>query len=96
MHTFNPEICPRFALNPESRASNKGNPHPEPYLAQSRNPDGYFRDPASRAYFQFRILLPFCYKIDIPNAGIQIRQTPHLEEPISDSLGTTLLDSKLR
>ena len=25
-HTVNPQSCPDFALNPESRASNKGNP----------------------------------------------------------------------
>ena len=35
--------------------------------AQSRNPAGYFRHPASRAYFQSRISSPFCFKIPNPN-----------------------------
>ena len=94
---FQSRISPYLCFEiPNPELQTREIPHPEPYLAQSRNPDGYFRNPASRAYFQFRTLLLFCYEIDILNAGKQIRQTPHLEEPFWESLGTILLDSKLR
>ena len=37
------------------------------FFPQSRNPDGYFGHPASRAYFQSRIPPSFCLRI--PNPG---------------------------
>lgn len=54
-------------------------------FAQSRSPDGYFRHPASRAYFQSRNSPPYCF--EIPNPGLQIRQIQHPETP----LGTLIL-----
>ena len=52
---------------------------------QSRNLSGYFRYPASRAYFQSRLSPPFFFEIPIP--GPQIRQIPDPEilKTIGDS-----------
>ena len=52
-------------------------------FALSRNPDGYFRHPASRAYFQSRIS-PIL--LQDPDTGLQIRQIPHPENPTGDRL----------
>ena len=48
----------------------------------SRNPEGYFWHPISRAYFQSRISPRF--RLKIPNPEPQIREIPHPEKLIGD------------
>ena len=57
---------------------------PTQIFGQSRNPEGYFWHPTSRAYFQSRISPRFPFKI--PNPEPQIRQIPHPEKLIGDPL----------
>ena len=52
---------------------------PTHVFAQSRNPDGYYLHPRSRAYFQSRISPPFCF--NIPESW----QIPDPEKPIGES-----------
>ena len=59
--------------------------HPDPNFPSSRNPNSYFRHPASREYFQSRILPPFCFKIPT-NPGLQTRQIPNPQKPVGDPL----------
>ena len=51
----------------------------EPYLAQFRNPEGYFRHLASRAYLQFRVSPSSCY-YKIPNPDFHVRQIPFAQK----------------
>ena len=57
---------------------------PPQIFGQSRNPEGYFWHPTSRAYFQSRISPRFPFKI--PNPEPQIREIPHPEKLIGDPL----------
>ena len=52
---------------------------PTHVFAQSRNPDGYYLHPRSRAYFQSRISPPFCF--NIPESW----QISDPEKPIGES-----------
>ena len=55
---------------------------PTQIFGQSRNPEGYFWHPTSRAYFQSRISPRFRFKI--PNPEPQIREILHPEKLIGD------------
>ena len=61
-------------------------PHPEKPIEDPRNkagnPDGYLWHPASRAYFQYQVSPPYCFKI--PNLGLRIRRIPDPEKPFED------------
>ena len=57
---------------------------PTQNVGQSRNPEGYFWHPTSRAYFQSRISPRF--RLKIPNPESQIREIPHPEKLIGDPL----------
>ena len=57
---------------------------PTQNFRQSRNPEGYFWHPASRAYFQSTISPRF--RLKIPNPEPQIREIPHPEKLIGDPL----------
>ena len=57
---------------------------PDHDFEQSRNPEGYFWHPTSRAYFQSRIPPWFCCKI--PNPELQIREIPYHRKPIGNPL----------
>ena len=48
------------------------------------NPEGYFWQPTSRAYFQSPISPRFRFKISNPE--LQIREIPDPEKPIGDPL----------
>ena len=63
--------------------------HPDPNFLSSRNPNSYFRHPASRENFQSRILPPFCFKIP-RNPSLQTRQTPNPQKPVGDPLKNSL------
>ena len=59
-------------------------------VLQSRYPNPEFRSipssrrlfPTSRAYFQYQILLPYCFLF--LNTGLQLRQIPHPEKSTED------------
>ena len=53
--------------------------NPDLQTQGSRNPEGYFWHPISRAYFQFRTSRRFCFKI--PSPQLQIRKIPDPEKP---------------
>ena len=61
-------------------------PHPEKSTEdpqnEAGNPDCYLRHPASRAYFQYQVSPPYCFKI--PNPGLQIRRISDPEKPFDD------------
>lgn len=55
---------------------------PTQILAQSRDPNGYCRHPASPERDQSRISPPFCLRI--PNPELQITEIPDPEKPVGD------------
>ena len=57
---------------------------PTQNFLQSRDPEGYFWHPTSRAYFQSQISLWFYFKV--PNPELQMREITHLAKPIEDPL----------
>ena len=79
---LNIQLTAPRALKVPNRVLQPRNPDPKFLLntvipiqisGQSRNPAGYFRHPASRAYSQSRISSPFCFKI--PNPNLQRRKS---------------------
>ena len=64
-----------------------------PNFVQSRNPDGYFWHPTSRAYFQSRKSPQLCFKISNPGE-LQIREIPGPEKTIKDPRGRVMICNK--
>ena len=57
---------------------------------ESRNPDCHIRHPASRAYFQFQISLPFSLKI--PNPGLLMRKISGISKNLLGTLYMVMCD----